>query len=197
MGTNAVYVNLYVSSDASFRVNGKLSTTSEMPWGGVSTLRVAAKADVPATIKLRVPGWVRNEPVPFDLYTYFENVGTGVALRINGKATQPAVDHSGYISLDRTRKNGDSIEIAFPFAIRKVAADSRVREDRGRVAVERGPIVYCAEWPDAAGSSVLESLYDAKACERRGPRISLAVCRSSKLNPERSRIPPPRRSRSA
>ena len=170
-GNDAVYVNLYVSSDASFSVKGKnlsLSTTSEMPWGGASKISVTAKEDIRATIKLRVPGWARNQPAPLSLYTYLEsfgteNPGTEVALRINGKAAQAAVDQAGYISLDRTWKSGDSIEIDFPFAIRKVAADSRVREDRGRMAVERGPMVYCAEWPDAAGRSVLESLYDAKA----------------------------------
>jgi uncharacterized protein len=171
-GSDAVYVNLYASSDASFAVKGKtlsLSTVSEMPWGGTSTIRVAAKEDVRATIKLRVPGWARNQPAPLGLYTYLEKTGAEFALRINGNAIQAAVDQSGYISLDRIWKS-DSIEIAFPFAIRKVMADSRVKEDRGRMAVERGPMVYCAEWPDAAGASVLESLYNPKAM----PRVSRA-----------------------
>jgi DUF1680 family protein len=163
---DAIYVNLYVSSDASFPVKGKilsLATTSEMPWGGASSISVAAKDAVRATIKLRVPGWARNQPAPLGLYTYLENPSTEVALRVNGNAAQAVVDHSGYISLDRTWKSGDSIEIDFPFVIRKVAADSKVKDDRGRMAVERGPIVYCAEWPDAEGTSVLDSLYDAKA----------------------------------
>ena len=172
-GSDAVYVNLYVSSDASFPVKGKnlsLSTTSEMPWGGVSTIRIAAKEDVRATIKLRVPGWVRNQPAPLGLYTYLEKTGAAFVLRINGSNVEAGVDQSGYVSLDRIWTSGDSIEIGFPFAIRKVAADSRVKDDRGRMAVERGPIVYCAEWPDAAGGKVLESLYDAGAM----PRVSRA-----------------------
>ncbi len=162
---DAIYVNLYVSSDVSFQVRGKtlsLAVTSEMPWGGASRITVAAKEDVRGAIKLRVPGWARNQPVPGGLYSYLDSTGTPIAVRINGKAAPATVDISGYVSLDRIWRDGDSVEIAFPFEPRKVVAVDRVRQDRGRMAVERGPIVYCAEWPDAGGKGVLELLFDAK-----------------------------------
>jgi hypothetical protein len=162
----AIYVNLYVSSDASFKVNNKdlsLSVDSEMPWGGTSRITVSAKEDVKADIKLRVPGWAGNQPAPGGLYSYADRVEKQTRVSINGKAFAAVVNKSGYISLDRNWKDGDAVEIEFPFEARKVIADPRVKENRGRMAVERGPIVYCAEWPDASGGHVLDLLFDAKS----------------------------------
>src|SRR4051812_13532233 len=78
---DAIYVNLYVSSETTFEVAGKsigLSVKSDMPWGGAVDMRVSAKEDVKATIKLRVPGWARGEYVPHGLYSYTEAVATRV-----------------------------------------------------------------------------------------------------------------------
>lgn len=162
----AIYVNLYVSSDASFKVNNKdlsLSLVSEMPWGGRSRIDISAKEDVKEEIKLRVPGWARNQAVPGSLYSYLNRVEEQTRVSINGRAFAAEVDKSGYISLDRTWKDGDVVEIEFPFEVREVIADPRVKENRGRMAVERGPIVYCSEWLDATGGHVLDLLFDAKA----------------------------------
>jgi DUF1680 family protein len=163
---DAIFVNLYVSSEASFQVNHKdlaLSVTSEMPWGGVSKISVATKEDVKGLIKLRIPGWVRNRVAPEGLYRYADSVAGQPRLAINGKSVAIPVDPSGYVSLDRVWKNGDQVEIEFPMEPRKIAADARVRDDRRRMAVERGPIVYCAEWPDIEGGHVLDLLFDAKS----------------------------------
>ena len=148
------------------RSNGKdlsLSVVSEMPWGGRSRIDISAKEDVKEEIKLRVPGWARNQAVPGGLYSYLNRVEEQTRVSINGRAFAAAVDKSGYISLDRTWKDGDVVEIEFPFEVREVIADPRVKENRGRMAVERGPIVYCSEWLDATGGHVLDLLFDAKA----------------------------------
>jgi uncharacterized protein len=159
----AVYVNLYVSSDASFQMNGKtvsLSMDSQMPWGGTSRLTVSAKEDVAGSIKLRVPGWARNHPAPGSLYSYTNKLEGQVSLSINGRKTIAAVDKTGYLSLERQWKDGDRVEVDLPVEVRTVAADAKVKEDRGRMAIERGPMVYCAEWPDAEDGKVLELLFD-------------------------------------
>jgi DUF1680 family protein len=163
---DAIYVNLYISSDAAFQVKGKemaLSVNSEMPWGGTTKIQVSARDDVRGAIRLRVAGWARSVPAPGGLYSYLDGPAKQTTVTVNGKAAEAAPDRAGYITLDRAWKDGDVLEIVFPFAVRKVAADSRVREDRGRMAVERGPIVYCTEWPDVAGGRVLDRLFDAKA----------------------------------
>jgi len=159
-----VYVNLYVSSDTSFTVGGKplsLSVTSEMPWGGMSTLTISAPEDVSGVIKLRIPGWSRNRPVPGTLYAYADKVERSTTIAINGRPVAAGPDASGYVSLARTWRTGDRIDIEFPFEVRRVVADRRVRETRGRIAVERGPLVYCAEWPEASDGRALGVLVDA------------------------------------
>jgi len=161
--TDAIYVNLYVSSDASFKVGASdmaLSVESEMPWGGASRIRVASTNDVTGTIKLRIPGWARNQPAPGALYRDARTVDRQTHVSVNGGAVNSEPDRAGYVSLDRTWKNGDVIAIDFPLEVRHVLADERVRADAGRVAIERGPIVYCAEWPDAPGGHVLDLLVD-------------------------------------
>ena len=159
-----VFVNLYVSSEASFTIDKRpvsLTVESDMPWGGRSRITVAAREGVKGTIKLRIPGWSRNRPVPGGLYSYVDTVRKEIAVSVNGSATKPVVDQMGYLSLAREWKDGDVIELGFPVETRRVVADRRVQADRGRVAVERGPIVYCAEGPDCASGRVLGLLTGA------------------------------------
>jgi DUF1680 family protein len=165
-GNNEIYVNLYVSSEAPFTVNGKeisLSAESEMPWGGKSKITVSAKEVVAGEIKLRIPGWARNQPVPADLYSYLDRRDEQTSISVNGGKIPYVVDRSGYVSLKRDWKDGDVVEIAFPFEVRRVVANAKVRVDNGRMAVERGPIVFCSEWPDCEGGHVLGLLFDPKS----------------------------------
>lgn len=162
---DAVYVNLYVSSESSFGIAGRtlaLSMTSGMPWDGRSTLRVTSRDEARATIKLRIPGWVRNQPVPGGLYRYADSFEDRVAIQVNGVRVDTPVDGDGYVSLDRSWKSGDVVDVDFPTHPRRVVADDRVRAARRRVAIERGPIVYCLEAHDAAGS-VLDLALDTRA----------------------------------
>jgi len=162
----SVYVNLYVASNASFKVGTgdvSLAVESEMPWGGRSTVKVSANQPTRAAIKLRVPGWARNKPVPGSLYAFADALDKPIVVTLNGKPVAATPDTLGYITIDRTWKSGDSITIDFPMDVRKIVADTRVKQDRGRVAIARGPIVYCAEWPDCDGGSALEQLIDTRA----------------------------------
>jgi uncharacterized protein len=160
---DAIYVNLYLSSEASFSVGGKdlaLAVESEMPWGGKSKIMLSAKHAVRGALKLRIPGWARNRAVPGTLYTYQHKLDKQPTVLVNGKAVSAVPDRTGYVSIERLWQNGDLVEIEFPLAVRQVVADSRVRENRGRVAIERGPIVYCAEWPEAPDGRALDLLLD-------------------------------------
>ena len=163
---DAVYVNLYIASGASFVVGGqqlRLALESEMPWGGASRLTVSTAGPVRASIKLRIPGWARERPVPSSLYAYTDRRESSVAIDVNGARVSAAPDSMGYVSLDREWKNGDVVRVVLPVEIRRVVADQRVTHDRRRVAIERGPIVYCAEWPDADGGRVLDLQIDPGA----------------------------------
>jgi hypothetical protein len=160
----AIYVNLYVSSETTFKVGGKdvaLSVKSEMPWGGRTAITVASEEDVKGVIKLRIPGWARNQAVPGGLYWYATRVEREATVSVNGTRVAAVPDKAGYLSLDRQWKTGDVVNVEFPVEVRRVVADPRVKDNRRRMAVERGPIVYCAEWPDVEGGHVADLLVDA------------------------------------
>jgi DUF1680 family protein len=163
---DAVYVNLYVASRAAFKIarnDLSLAVESDMPWGGRSVVTVTSSEPTRAAIKLRVPGWARNQPTPGSLYAYADALNKPNVVTVNGKTVSSAPDRFGYITVDRVWRTGDSITIDFPMDARKVVADTRVKDDRGRVAIERGPIVYCAEWPDCEGGRALDLLLDPRA----------------------------------
>jgi len=158
-----IYVNLYVSSDATFAVGGqelRLAVESEMPWGGRTQLNVSADGEVEGIIKLRVPGWTRNRPAPGGLYAYLDPSREETAISINGEPLPAEPDALGYVTLDRLWRAGDVVELGFPMGIRRVLADDRARDTRRRVAVERGPVVYCAEAPDVPEGRALTALLD-------------------------------------
>jgi DUF1680 family protein len=146
-----LYINLFASSFADIKLdNGQqirvLQETS-YPWDGPVKITVNPNRAAVFTINVRIPGWARNEVIPGDLYRFLDKVDEAATLKINGKQVSFTVD-KGYASLTRSWKTGDIIELRLPMAIRRVAANDRVEADRGRVALQRGPIVYCTEWPD-------------------------------------------------
>ena len=147
-----VYVNLYMSNTGDLEVKGKpvvLTQTTDYPWSGDITVTVDKNSAGKFTMKLRVPGWVTNEVVPSDLYTYNDGKRLDYTVAVNGQPV-PAKDltDKGYVSIDRNWKKGDKVTIHFDMEARTVKANSKVEANRGRIAVERGPLVYCAEWPD-------------------------------------------------
>jgi len=155
---------LYVSSRTSFIVQSKeigLSVQSELPWEGHSSITVSTTSDVKAIVKLRIPGWTRNRPAPGGLYTYLDRIEAEPTVAINGQRVSAVADRTGYVSLDRLWKNGDVVSVDFAVRVRRLSADPKVTHTRRRMAVERGPVVYCAEWPDADGARPLTLLLDS------------------------------------
>lgn len=149
IGENTVFVNLYSAGVAKLELAGesvKFAQDTNYPWNG--RVRIGVDPEKPArfTVKLRIPGWVRA-PFPSTLYTYLDEQPVNVAVKVNGRAVQ-ADPVSGYVSLKRKWKAGDMITLDLPMSVRTVIADARVESTRGRVALMRGPIVYCAEGPD-------------------------------------------------
>ena len=145
-----VYVNLYGSNTAKLKVVGKdvvLRQETNYPWEGDIALTIDKNKTGKFCLRIRIPGWARNKPVPSDLYTYIDGKNIGFSIKVNGQSLYPELDH-GYYCIDRKWKKGDRVEIHFDMEPRLVVANEKVEADRGRVAIERGPLVYCAEWPD-------------------------------------------------
>lgn len=145
-----VYVNLFMSNTAKLDVEGKLvelSQSTNYPWNGDITITVNKNKAGKFGMKIRIPGWVQNKVVPSDLYSYSDGKQPGFTISINGTAVDSNIE-KGYITINRQWKKGDAVDIHFDMEPRTVIANENVAADRGRVAFERGPLVYCAEWPD-------------------------------------------------
>jgi hypothetical protein len=107
------------------------------------------------TMSIRIPGWARNQPVPSDLYRYADTSIARPTLKVNNMLVPiPKNLPDGYVRLRRTWKAGDTIDLTLPMPVRRVLANDQVAADRGRVALQRGPLVYAAEWPDSADHHV-------------------------------------------
>lgn len=148
---NQVYVNLYLSNKATLKIGRKsvtLSQETRYPWNGDIVLTVDKNSAGRFAMKLRIPGWVRNQVVPSDLYTYTDGKRLSYQVKVNGELQEAELGADGYFTVTRQWKKGDKVELHFDMEPRVVKANARVEADRGRVAVERGPLVYCAEWPD-------------------------------------------------
>jgi len=146
-----VYVNLFLSNKSTLAVAGKkvsLSQTTEYPWNGDITITVDKNAAGQFAMKIRIPGWVRNQVVPSSLYQYSDNKRPGYTVMVNGQEIAASITEDGYYTISRKWKKGDKIQLHFDMEPRTVRANNKVEADRGMVSVERGPLVYCAEHPD-------------------------------------------------
>ena len=146
-----VYVNLFLSNSATLDVAGrKLSLTqkTDYPWNGETVLKIDKNTAGEFNLKVRIPGWLRNSVVPSNLYQYTDGKRLGFSFIINGVTVPLLVSKDGYVNIERKWKKGDEVVICFDMEPRVVRANNKVEADRGKVSIERGPLVYCAEHPD-------------------------------------------------
>ena len=154
---DALYVNLFVASRADVSMDGgrkvELVQETRYPWDGGVKITVRPDQARRFAMNVRVPGWARGEAVPSDLYRFTDTSAEPVTIKVNGVAVAPALD-KGYARIDRRWKAGDVVELSLPMPIRRVVAHPSVEADEGRVALQRGPLVYALEGPDNAGGHV-------------------------------------------
>lgn len=149
---DTLYANLFIASTAQIKMDKSdvtISQESNYPWDGKITYQIRSDKKTPFCMKIRIPGWAREEPLPSDLYSYLGKNDAAFSISLNGETVETKVS-KGYAQLDDVSA-GDVVELDLPMPIRRVVANDKVEEDRGKVALERGPIVYCAEWTDNAG----------------------------------------------
>lgn len=152
-----LYVNLFAGSSAQIKLDAgptvRITQETRYPWEGAVRMTVNPAQPARFTLRVRIPGWARNEPVPSGLYRFVDQISEQPSLRVNGRAV-PLKLESGYVAIERTWKPGDRVDLALPMPVRRIAANSAVAADRGRVALQRGPMVYAAEWPDNPSGKV-------------------------------------------
>ena len=150
---NNLYVNLFAANTATIKVNGKdvtLEETTQYPWDGDISIKVLQNKAKQFNMLVRIPGWVQSKVVPSDLYAFNDDIFSTYEVSVNGQRVEGELEN-GYLVINRNWKKGDVIRIHFDMPVRTVVANPRVSDDRGRIAVERGPLVYCAEWADNEG----------------------------------------------
>ncbi len=166
---DTVYVNLYAGSEATIAPGTrelKLTWETDYPRNGKVRLTVDPAQAATFTLKLRIPGWARDEVLPGGPFTSANKLDARPSFRIDGQAVEVA-PADGYLTLTRGWKPGAVVELDFPMQVREVTANAEVAEDRGKLSLEYGPLVYAVEEVDNPTS------YDAIAVS---PTDQFAVC---------------------
>ena len=150
---NDVYVNLFISGESTIEtVNNtiKLTQQTRYPWEGMVNIGVEPEKSDTFAIYVRIPGWARNQPVPGNLYKFQKSRHEAVALKVNGERVTFNTQR-GFACIKRKWQKGDTIELNLPMPVRRVIAHPNVTADKDKIAFQRGPIVFCLEWPDNNG----------------------------------------------
>lgn len=162
---NAVYVNLFAAGTAEIPLSDNevtIKQETKYPWDGHISLTVTPEKEGEFTICIRIPGWAMDKPVPSDLYAYRQKSESKPVLHLNGKEV-PLKLIKGFVHLDRQWSGEDTIDLELPMPVRKVVANEKVKEDRNRIALERGPVVYCLEGADHPNKQVRNLIVDPQA----------------------------------
>ncbi len=152
---SSVYINLFMSGMATLSVNGKpvqIEQKNNYPWDGGLTFNISPKGSMPMTLLVRIPGWAQNKAIPSDLYAFEKNSDKKAEIKVNGQMVTYVMD-KGYAVVNRTWKKGDVLSVNLPMEVRNVVANKNVKDDVGKIAIQRGPLMYCAEWPDNNGKT--------------------------------------------
>lgn len=153
---NALFVNLFIQGSVKVKMADQpvlLNVTTDYPWDGKVVFKLEVAQPTPFKLKLRLPGWC--------------NAG-GVSVKLNRKNYHNPVIESGYLELNHAWRQGDVVELELPMPVQRVSANPNVAANRGLLAVQRGPIVYCLE-----------------QCDQSAPIASLALPAEAQLQPEK------------
>jgi DUF1680 family protein len=153
-----LYVNLFISNDAEIKMGKKIVKVTQkanFPWDGKVEITINPENHGKFDLKIRIPGWAANEAMPGGLYKFTDNNNEPVKFLVNGERVD-IVPVKGYAVINRNWKTGDKVEVDFPMPVRKIVADERIKEDVSKIAFQRGPVIYCAEWPDNDTGNVLD-----------------------------------------
>lgn len=147
---NSIYVNLFISGSTEITLKDrKVSITqrNNYPWDGSLSLSVAPESSSRFNILIRIPGWSRSEAIPSDLYSFANKSSSKIEIKINGRRVNYTLD-KGYAVIDRVWQKGDNIHLELPMPVEEVIANKALGVDSNKVALQRGPIIYCGEWKD-------------------------------------------------
>ena len=152
---NNLYVNLFINNITNITINAmpiQVMQQNNYPWDGALAFIINPKKATAFNLLVRIPGWAMDKAIPSDLYQFQNNIIAKPAMKVNGKVVEYAVQN-GYAVISRTWQKNDKVEVNLPMEVRRVIAIEKINDDKGKVALQRGPLVYCAEWVDNNGKA--------------------------------------------
>jgi DUF1680 family protein len=146
-----LFVNLFVGSETEVKMNKdylvKIKQTTEYPWQGTVKIEVNPTKSTQFNLNIRIPGWARKQPIPSDLYLNMDTLTKPIVLKINNQA-QKLVLKNGFAVLSRVWKKGDVVELILPMEVQRIVSNTHLKDNINKVALQYGPLVYCAEGID-------------------------------------------------
>ncbi|HVD92631.1 MAG TPA: beta-L-arabinofuranosidase domain-containing protein [Vicinamibacterales bacterium] len=170
-----LFVNLYAASTASIATPAgplRVKEATRYPWDGVVSLTIDVDKPRAFAVNLRAPSWMATTgaAVPGDLYRFADKSTLAARLTVNGRPA-PLKLSKGFVTVSRTWKKGDVVRLDMPMPVRRIVADARVSDDVGKVAIQRGPIVYALEGIDNGGTALDKTLTNAPMSHEYRPTL--------------------------
>ncbi len=150
---NNIYVNLFIAGNADIKLNNndvKITQVNNYPWNGLLNFNIEPTSPTNFNLLVRIPGWSRAEAIPSDLYAYENSKPSKVIIKVNGRPVDYKIEN-GYAVIKKEWKKGDRLQMDLPMKVNKVIANHALKEDNNKVALQRGPVMYTAEWVDNNG----------------------------------------------
>ncbi|MCK6618332.1 MAG: glycoside hydrolase family 127 protein [Cyclobacteriaceae bacterium] len=150
---SGLWINLFIGNQANITIGKQVipvAMETNYPWDGSIKVKLEPKQKAKFDLHIRIPGWSKGTPVPGDLY-YFKNfIHQAPVVKLNG---QPVnwMEQNGYIVINRSWQNGDVVEVTFAMPVNEIGAHPQVLQNSDRIALQRGPLVYCVEGVDNNG----------------------------------------------
>jgi DUF1680 family protein len=150
-----LYVNLFINSQTEIMIHNhpvQLVQQNNYPWDGALVFHINPAKATAFNLLVRIPGWSQNKAIPSSLYQFQNEAMAKPVIKINGQLVDYALQN-GYAAINRTWNRKDVLEVSLPMEIRRVVANENIKDNLGKVALQRGPLIYCAEWMDNHGKT--------------------------------------------
>jgi len=153
---DALWINLFIGSSGSFTIKNRkiqVKQVTNYPWDGKVQISVIPEKQTEFELFIRIPGWANNQPVPGSTYRYLDGSSESISLSLNGTPVNFKIVN-GYAVIGKAWKKGDTVLFNLPMPVRRIVAIDEIKDDRNRVALQRGPLVYCFEHIDNDGKAM-------------------------------------------